>query len=129
MSEKPTLALTAEQLQDMFRAVIQEARRPPEPTEEEKARIESAKKDREENGRAELKKAADRKITRKHCQHTQPNGTAAIAQLYDLGALICVHCQAMIKPGKGPYDEDGDRYIYDADLYYLLLSKVPQTTF
>lgn len=128
MSEKPTLALTAEQLQDMFRAVIQEARRPPEPTEEEKARVESAKKDRQQQGELELKKIRDRKVTQKYCQHTQPNGTAAIAQLYDLGALICVHCQAMIKPSPGPHDE-GERYIYDADLYYLLLSKVPQTTF
>lgn len=131
MSEKqaaPSISLTAEQLQDMFRAVIQEARRPADPTEEQKAAIESDKKMRADQGALALKQVADQKWNRKHCGHVQPNGTAAVAQLYDMNALICVHCQAMIKPAPGPYDEN-DRYIYDENLYYSLLNRIPKTTF
>lgn len=139
MSEKASLNLTAEQLQQLISTAVAtavaEARKPLPPTESERLKAEQEEAMRKATGEQELAIQAGRKAFQRQCSHMQPSGKSAVASVryVEAGipqdALICVHCQAMIKPAKGPFDETGDRYIYDENLYYRLASLMQSTTF
>src|SRR5437660_373024 len=121
MSEKASLNLTAEQLQTLISTAVAtavaEARKPLPPTAEELAAIEQAKKMRQEQGAQELAIQASRQRDRKMCAHRHENGKSATASVDVIGAIVCVKCQAMIKPEPGPFDEP-NRFIYDEMLYW-----------
>lgn len=148
MSEKqtasPVAALSPELLAVISSAVaaaVSAANAKPELTEFEKmkqadeqetlqAKILARQQDavlRKQQGEQELKIQADRRAVQKRCRHMQPNGASAIAEVPPVQAIICLHCQAMIKAAPGPWD-DADRYIYDENLFYQLLSSRFTTT-
>jgi hypothetical protein len=73
---------------------------------------------RKDRAELELATQAGRKQTQKFCSHFHKNRSPAVANAGDF--LICVHCQAKIKPVKGPYDEPEQGFIVDENLYYTL---------
>lgn len=131
MSEKQpvNLGMTPDVLKDVLATVISEARKPAEPTAEEKAAAEQARQIREIRSKIERDKQTARFMEQKHCPHLQENGKSATVSV-NLGEfLICVKCQAKIKTAKGPYDEPEQNFIYDESLYYRHLNSQKQTTF
>jgi hypothetical protein len=132
MSEKASLNLTPEQLQSLISTAVAtavaEARKPLPPNEDEQLRINQEKAMRQQTGEQELQIQANRRAEQKRCSHRHPNGQSCVTNVDNLGCVICVHCQGMIKPAEGPYDEPG-RYIYDENLYWSLLGARQQTTF
>ena len=138
MSDKATVAITAEQLQEMMTAVVQTAiaaaRKPADPTPEELARKASDEEMRRQQTLLELQKDEERRINQKYCTHRHPNGTSSVARVEHFSPLpntnfiICVHCQGKIKPAPATTDEK-DQYIYDEHLYWTLLGAQNTTTF
>lgn len=146
MSNEKAVSLTADDLKSLFKeiaasnredliAVLAEVRKPKDPTPAElaaQAQDEAMRKDRAD---LELTKREGWRIAREQCPHRQQNGSAAVAQVQGISPyantdfLICVKCQAKIKPAVGPFDEIEGDYIYDKQLYYALIGALPQTTF
>lgn len=146
MEKAPAVSLTAEDLKAMFKeiaasnredliAVLAEVRKPKDPTPAERAAQAQDEAMRKERANLEATKKEGFRIAREQCPHRQQNGTAAVARVDGISPyantdfLICVKCQAKIKPAAGPFDEIEGDYIYDKQLYYALIGALPQTTF
>lgn len=125
---KEILTLNNTQQMENMKMLVTELRKPADPTPEQLAQKEADKKMREDRAALELEIQAGRDRERRLCSHRHPNGQSCVTPIDNLGCVICVHCQAMIKPAKGPFDEEG-RFIYDETMYWTLLGARQQTTF
>lgn len=131
--------MTPEQLQAIITSAVtvavQEARKPAPLTEDELARKKQDEDMRRMQAEQELAMQAGRRAAQKRCPHRHPNGTASIGevnstpQFPNTAYIICVHCQAKIKPAKSQYDEIPEDFIYDENLYWSLLGSRQTTTF
>lgn len=101
MSELNKVGLTAEQLKDVLKTVVEEARKPVV-TEEQQRALESAKQTRREG--AEQFKAMQKGIAdgQLRCTHMNKNRSSAAVEYKNgkntIEFLICQHCHIVVKP-------------------------------
>jgi rRNA-processing protein FCF1 len=96
--EKPSVSFTAEQLQEMLRTVLQEARKPADPTPAQIAELEAAQTARKQQAELVLAEAARKKAEQEACIHLRRDGTSTGVYVENGNYIICQQCQAIIRP-------------------------------
>jgi len=115
MSEQKT-GLTAEQMKELMLAMAQELRKPPLPTPEQQAAIDSDKQMRKEQAQLALARMENERRERLACIHRRKDGTNNAVYVPNGHFMICQSCQAVIRPGTAPEGDLGVD-IYNTQLF------------
>lgn len=110
------ISMTAEQFESMMSRLLKEARKAPEPTEEELAKIEQDRQSRKEQAQLSLAVMENKRRERMACIHRRKDGTNASVYVPNGHFMICQMCQAVIRPGTAPAGDLGVD-IYDTQLF------------
>lgn len=114
MSDK--ISMSAEQFEAMMLRMAQELRKPPEPTPEQQAAIESDKQTRKEQAQLALARMENERRERLACIHRRKDGTNNAVYVPNGHFMICQSCQAVIRPGTAPEGDLGVD-IYNTQLF------------
>lgn len=105
-AQNQAVTLTAEQLKELMVAMAQELRKPPEPTEAEKAAIEQDLQFRRDRGQQELQRLANKRQEQATCLHLRKDGSSTCVHIFGTNNLndymICQQCQGMIHADPAP---------------------------
>lgn len=101
-AEKPAVTIGAEQLQEILSSVIEAARKPPEPTPEQKAAAEQDKEMRRQQAELVLMEAENKRRAQEACSHMRRDGSTPSVYVQDGNYLICQHCQKIVRPEVEP---------------------------
>lgn len=93
-AENPELKMSQAQLLEL----IKELRKPPEPTEDERAAKEAKIQHRKELAQRVLETAANKKLEQDMCTHLRRNGTPLGVYVQNGNFIICQGCQKIIRP-------------------------------
>lgn len=120
MSEKPVTALSADDLKEILRTVIQEARKAPEPTADELAKKQQELDQRKQLALLVHQKEENRKREQNQCTHMRmEDGSARTVYVQNGNFIICQECQKVIRP-------ETDLQEFNR---FFILSKATRTTF
>lgn len=97
-AKAPAVALTPEQLQEVLRTVLQEARKPADLTPEQKAAEDTKKQHRKELALLVHQQNENRKIDQEMCTHLRRNGSTTGVYVQNGNYIICQACQKIIRP-------------------------------
>ena len=114
MSDK--ISMSAEQFEAMMLRMAQELRRPPDPTPEQQAAMESDKQMRKEQAQLALARMENERRERLACIHRRKDGTNNAVYVPNGHFMICQSCQAVIRPGTAPEGDLGVE-IYNTQLF------------
>lgn len=101
------ITMSAEQFEAMMLRMAQELRKPPEPTDEQKARMEQEKQMREDQAKLALARMENDRRERLACIHRRKDGTNNAVYVPNGHFMICQSCQAVIRPGTAPEGDLG----------------------
>jgi len=110
------ISMSAEQFEAMMLRMAQELRKPPEPTPEQQAAIESDKQTRKEQAQLALARMENERRERLACIHRRKDGTNNAVYVPNGHFMICQSCQAVIRPGTAPEGDLGVD-IYNTQLF------------
>lgn len=127
--EKAAVAITADELKSILSTVIAEARKPPEPTEEEKAVMASEKAMRKQTAEQSLAAMENKRREQAACIHMRRDGSSTAVYVHNGNFFICQQCQAVIHPGVRPEGSDDTMGIYDTQLFNRLFQLQPGDVF
>jgi hypothetical protein len=116
-TEKSTSDVAA--MKDMLVAVLQEARKPADPTPQQIAQLEQDQAMRKEQGALVLLTLANKRREQEACIHMRRDNTTTAVYIAGGNYIICQHCQAKIRPGVAPAGDDGQDF-YDTPLFNRL---------
>lgn len=116
-TEKSTSDVAA--MKDMLVAVLQEARKPADPTEAQLAEIAQAQQMRKEQGELVRLTIANRRREQEACIHMRRDNTTTGVYIAGGNYIICQHCQGIIRPGVAPEGYSGQDF-YDTQLFNKL---------
>lgn len=102
MAEKPTVALSGDQLQELITAAIAAAKQPPAPTPEELAQKEQEREMRRQQAELVLLEAENKRRAQEACAHMRRDGSTPAVYVQDGNYIICQHCQKVIRPAAEP---------------------------
>ena len=114
MSDK--ISMSAEQFEAMMLRMAQELRKPPEPTPEQQAAIDSDKQMRKEQAQLALSRMENERRERLACIHRRKDGTNNAVYVPNGHFMVCQSCQAVIRPGVAPEGDLGVD-IYSTQLF------------
>jgi hypothetical protein len=114
--------------------LVQEMRRPPDPTPEKLAELESDKAMRAETAKLQLAKVKQVQDTQAACVHRRKDRSTHCVYEYSGQYLICQGCQAIIKPEPrptGPEAKETSHHIYNTRMFneHFTESQAGATTF
>jgi hypothetical protein len=118
--QKQAVTLTPDQLQQLLVNMAKEIRRPADPTPQQLAEIEDARKSREENARLQLAKLNNQMAVQSACTHRRKDRTTTCVYEYMGSYLICQQCQAIIHAGSRPAGNLGketSNHLYDTRMF------------
>jgi len=110
------ISMSAEQFEAMMLRMAQELRRPPDPTPEQQAAMESDKQMRKEQAQLALARMENERRERLACIHRRKDGTNNAVYVPNGHFMICQSCQAVIRPGTAPEGDLGVE-IYNTQLF------------
>lgn len=116
-NEKSTTDVSA--MKDMLVAVLQEARKPLDPTPQQLAQIEQDRLIRKQNAETVLLTIANKRREREACIHMRRDNTTTAVYIASGNYCICQSCQAIIRPGVAPEGYSGEDF-YDTQLFNKL---------
>lgn len=118
-----TANLTAADLKDILRTVIEEARKPTPPTDKEIAQIEQEQQMRRDQAQLVLNEMENKRRFQRTCTHKHPlrdGGGSHCVYIVDGNYILCQKCQGKIRPEAAPVGYTGGD-IYDVNLFNMLL--------
>jgi hypothetical protein len=127
------LAAQAKENREALAFVVQELRKPTEPTEAEKATIAQDIQMRKDRGQTELNRIANKKAEQANCLHMRRDGSSTCVHIFGSNTLndymICQQCQGMIhrEPAPtGPVAKEFENgHIFNTRLYQEHFLKSP----